>query len=80
LLDRRILSVRHRDHQLPYQRDALAVLAKWRDVDRALAEAAEGSSEAKRLREEAARLRDEYQRLVSEAIAHQRPVPPAFPD
>ena len=64
---------------MPYQREAEAVLAMWREIERSLAEAQAGSPEAERLQSDAALLRDEYQRLVSEATAHERPVPPAFP-
>jgi hypothetical protein len=65
---------------MPYQREAEVVLAMWREIERSLAEAAEGSPEAEHLMSEATRLRDEYQRLISEAVAHHRPEPPPFPD
>jgi hypothetical protein len=65
---------------MPYQREAEAVLAMWREIERSLAEVQPGSPEAERLQSDAALLRDEYQRLIQEAIAHHRPVPPAFPE
>ena len=64
---------------MPYKREAEGVLAKWREVERALADVAPDLPEAHRLMAESTRLRDEYQRLVAEAIANQRPVPPPFP-
>ena len=65
---------------MPYQREALIVLAMWRDVERELASADPGSHEAEDLEAEAARLRDEYQRLIEAARAHHRPEPPPLPD
>jgi hypothetical protein len=47
--------------------DAEAVLARWREVERELAEAAPGSREEERLQAEAAALRDEYQRVMDVA-------------
>ena len=64
---------------MPYQREAVIVLAMWRDVERELANATPGSPEAEDLEADAARLRDEYQRLVAAAQEHHRPVPPPFP-
>jgi hypothetical protein len=64
---------------LSHQREAEAVLAMWREIERSLAEALAGSPEAERLQSDAALLRDEYQRLMREAIVDERPVPPAFP-
>ena len=65
---------------MPYQREAEAVLAMWREIERSLANVEPGSAEAERLQTDAALLRDEYQRLIREAISHDRPVPPAFPE
>lgn len=65
---------------MPYQREAEAVLAMWREIERSLAQVDSGSPEAERLQTDAALLRDEYQRLIRAAIAHDRPVPSAFPE
>jgi len=65
---------------MPYQREAELVLAMWREIERSLAGAEPGSPEAERLQTDAVLLRDEYQRLIREATAHDRPVPPAFPE
>jgi hypothetical protein len=65
---------------MPYQREAEAVLAMWRVIERSLAEVEPGSAEAERLQTDAALMRDEYQRLMREAITHDLPVPPAFPE
>ena len=65
---------------MPYQREAEAVLAMWREIERSLADAEPGSPEVERLQSDAMLLRDEYQRLIREAIAHERPVPPPFPE
>jgi hypothetical protein len=65
---------------VPYQREAEAVLAIWREIERSLAQVEPGSAEAERLQTDAALMRDEYQRLIREAIAQDRPVPPAFPE
>lgn len=64
---------------MPYQREAAVVLEMWREVERDLACAADGSEEAEELQAEASRLRDEYQRLIDEATKHHRPVPPPLP-
>jgi hypothetical protein len=65
---------------VPYQLEAQAVLAMWREVERDLQEAEPGSLETEGLQGEAARLRDEYQRLIDLAVAHHRPVPPPLPE
>ena len=65
---------------MPYQREAVAVLAMWREVERSLANAEAGSAEAERLRTHTMLLRDEYQRLIREAQAHDRPLPSPFPE
>ena len=65
---------------MPYQKEAEAVLAMWREVERSLAQAEPGSPEAERLQTDAVVLRDEYQRLIREAEAQNRSVPPPFPE
>jgi hypothetical protein len=65
---------------VPYQREAEAVLAMWREIERSMAEVEPGSPEFERLASDAALLRDEYQRLIREALAHDRAVPPAWPE
>jgi hypothetical protein len=65
---------------VPYQREAVIVLSMWREVERELEQADEGSPEAEVLQADAARLRDEYQRLIKAAIEHDRPVPPPMPE
>ena len=65
---------------LPYQRQAEIVLAKWREVERALALVERGSEEEEELEAEAHGLRDEYARLIDAARQGKRPVPPPFPD
>jgi hypothetical protein len=65
---------------MTYQRESEAVLAMWREIERALEAAEPGSREAERLIADAARLRDEYQRLVQETIDDEHPVPPKLPE
>ena len=65
---------------MPYQREAEAVLAMWREIERSLAAAEPGSDEEERLRADAALLRNEYQRLIEQAQLHHRDVPPPFPE
>jgi len=65
---------------MPYQRLAKFVLAEWRAIERRLAVIDPASEEAEGLRAEARVLRDEYRHLVQEAAAHDRPVPPLFPE
>ncbi len=52
---------------MAHQREVQAVLAMWREIDRALVYAEPGSSEFERLTDDAALLRDGYQLLVQEA-------------
>jgi hypothetical protein len=52
----------------------------WREVERDLEGAQPGSAEADRLQGHAKRLRDAYQDILQEAIEHDRPAPPAFPE
>ena len=65
---------------MPYKREAVAVLAMWREIERSLAVAEPGSAEEERLHADAALLRDEYQRLIELAHLHHRDVPPPFPE
>ena len=65
---------------MPYQREAEAVLAMWREIERSLAAAEPGSAEEERLRADATLLRDEYQRLIEQARQHHRAEPPPFPE
>jgi predicted aminopeptidase len=60
-----------------HQRAAEAVIARWREVERQLAETPEGP-EAEDLRAEAAKLRDEYQALIHAAQDADRGVAPPF--
>jgi hypothetical protein len=50
---------------VPTHREAEAVLALWREIERALDEATPGSREYDRLAADAVLLRDEYQRIVA---------------
>ncbi len=54
-----------------HAREAEAILATWRELERSLEAAEPGSSEFERLASDAALLRDEYQRLVALAQAEQ---------
>jgi hypothetical protein len=65
---------------VPYQRAAEVVLAKWREVERQIAEMPVETPEAEALQAEAARLRNEYQAFVRSALDNDRPVPPPFPE
>lgn len=65
---------------MPDHREAEALLAQWREVERSLALADPGSDEAERLIADAAMLRNEYQRRVLEAIGEDEPAPPALPE
>ena len=51
-------------------REAEAILARWREVERLLANAPEGSDEASDLQAEAARLRDQLRANADDVIAH----------
>lgn len=48
-------------------KQAEAVLAMWREIERSLEKAEPGSAEFERLASDAVMLRDEYQRMVAEA-------------
>jgi hypothetical protein len=64
---------------VPYQGLAAAILAQWREVERAKSDPALGPEAMVDLQAEADRLRDEYQSLVRQAINEHRPEPPPFP-
>jgi hypothetical protein len=59
----------HRRRAVPARKEAEAVLATWREIERALEKAEPGSLEHERLTADAHLLRDEYQRLVAELQA-----------
>ena len=65
---------------MPYRREAEAVLGMWREIERSLAAAEQGSAEEERLLADVVVLRDEYQRLIEQAREHHRDVPPPFPE
>jgi len=65
---------------MPYQRLAKFVLDEWRALERRIALLDPGSEETEILNAEAKALRDEYLHLVNEAVAHNRPTPPPFPE
>jgi hypothetical protein len=65
---------------MPDQRQADAVLASLRAIERELAVAEPRSPEAEFLRSTAARLRNEYQQLVEDVRGHGSPEPPAYPN
>jgi hypothetical protein len=65
---------------MPYQGEAIVVLAMWNDIEQQLSAVARETAEEARLLDEWARLRTEYQRLVELAGAHHRPAPPPWPD
>ena len=65
---------------MPYRREAQAVLAMWREVERSLTAAQPGTPEEERLLADVVVLRDEYQRLIEQAREHHREVPPPFPE
>jgi hypothetical protein len=65
---------------MPYRARAEAILARWREIERALEKVEAGTAEAEYLAGVAAELRDEYQRVVEEARRADRPVPPPFPE
>ena len=51
-------------------REAESILARWREVERLLVDAPEGSEEAADLQAEAARLRDQLRATTEDVIAH----------
>jgi hypothetical protein len=64
---------------MPYQTQAQAVLAEWRQVERQLAETPSDSISAELLRAEASRLRDAYQLLVDAQLGAAGPPLPPLP-
>jgi phage shock protein A len=70
---------RHEGARLPHQRVAADLLAQWREVERAIAEAGADPDALETLRSEATRLRDAYQDQVKAALRANRPEPPPFP-
>lgn len=65
---------------MPYQDEAVVVLAMWNEIEKQLGAVARETTEEARLLDEWARLRTEYQRLVELAGAHHRPAPPPWPE
>jgi hypothetical protein len=65
---------------MPYEREAEAVVAMWREVERDLQAVDPESEEADLLIEQWARLRMEHQRLTALARKHRRPEPSAWPE
>ena len=65
---------------MPYRARAEAILAQWREIERALEKVEGGTAEPEYLADVAAELRDEYQRVVEEARRADRPMPPPFPE
>ena len=65
---------------MPYRPRALALLERWRDIDRRLAGVPVDSSAAEELRAAALALRDEYQALIEQATREDLPIPPPFPE
>ena len=55
---------------MAYQREAEVVLARWREVERIIADLADGDDRLEALHFEASQLRDEYQALVH-ALEHE---------
>lgn len=65
---------------MPYQAEAIALLAIWREILEQLQTVPPESAEAVRLLDEWALLRTEYERLVELAVKHHRPAPPPWPE
>lgn len=64
---------------MTYRQDAEKVLAVWREIERALTEAAPASAETEELQAEVLRLRDRYRALVEQAgQAHADDDPPTM--
>ena len=73
------IGVRHPEDAMPYAKQAEAVLAAWRAVERELAKLDRDLPDAKLLEIEAARLREEYAALTEAARDAHRPEPPPWP-
>ena len=54
---------------MPTHGEAEAIIAMWREIERALESAEAGSPEFERLTADAALLRDEYQRVMRDVSA-----------
>jgi hypothetical protein len=70
---------RHEVARLPDQRIAADLLARWREVERALSDAGPDSAAEEALQSEAAHLRDAYQEQVKASLRAGRPELPPFP-
>jgi hypothetical protein len=66
--------------EMPYDSEAVVVLAMWRDIEQQLSMVGRETDEAARLVDEWARLRTEHKRLVELAVRHHRPMPPKWPE
>ena len=64
---------------MPYRARAEAILARWREIERALEKVEAGTAEAEYPVAIAGQLRDEYQRLVEEARRADLPGTRALP-
>ena len=65
---------------MPTRRETEAVIAMWREIERALVRTEPGSLEFERLTSDAALLRDEYQRLLAQAKAQEHADQSAYPE
>jgi hypothetical protein len=65
---------------VPYQREAEAVLATWREAERTMAAVESGSPEWHEADAVCGRCRAEYQRLVTLARLNDRPGPQPIPE
>ena len=82
-----VVTVRHhpaggwgyRGPDMPYRKEAAAVLSMWRDVEQGLNSVPRESDEAIELLDEWARLRIEYLRLAELARQQHRPLPDPWP-
>ena len=58
---------------MTHREDAQSTLARWREVERLLAHAPEGSDEAADLQAEAAELREALRATTEDVVAHGEP-------
>lgn len=65
---------------MPYEREAVVVLAAWRDAEQILMAADVGNHAYQDARAESVRCGVEYHRLILEAGRHDLPQPPRAPD
>lgn len=63
---------------MAYQREAEVVLARWREVERMIADLRDDDERLEALHYEAAQLRDEYQALVRALEENERRAGPPF--